>query len=59
MQNAAPLNTGTMAAIIGLDKDLVEECRRRVSKLGWWNRPPQLLLPDRRFRGNKGGGRRG
>ena len=34
MQNAVPLNTGTMAAIIGLDKDLVEECCRRVSKLG-------------------------
>ncbi|HOO11742.1 MAG TPA: ACP S-malonyltransferase [Bacillota bacterium] len=34
MQNAVPVNTGTMAAIIGLDKELVEECCRRASSLG-------------------------
>ena len=34
MQNAVPVNTGTMAAIIGLDKELVEECCRRASNQG-------------------------
>ena len=34
MQNAVPLNTGTMAAIIGLDKEQVEECCRRASSVG-------------------------
>ncbi|MDD2573237.1 MAG: ACP S-malonyltransferase [Bacillota bacterium] len=34
MQSAVPINTGTMAAIIGLDKESVEECCRRASHLG-------------------------
>ena len=34
MQNAVPANKGTMAAIIGLDKESVEECCRRASELG-------------------------
>lgn len=34
MQQAVPLNTGTMAAIIGLDKERVEECCRRASDMG-------------------------
>lgn len=34
MQRAVPANTGTMAAIIGLDRQQVEECCRRASALG-------------------------
>jgi [acyl-carrier-protein] S-malonyltransferase len=34
MQQAVPVNTGTMAAIIGLDKELVAECCSRASDLG-------------------------
>ena len=34
MQSAVPLNTGTMAAIIGLDKESIEECCRRASHRG-------------------------
>lgn len=34
MQSAVPLNTGTMAAIIGLDKESIEECCRRASHWG-------------------------
>jgi len=34
MQRAVPVNTGTMAAIIGLDKERVEDCCHRASDLG-------------------------
>jgi len=49
MQNATPLGTGSMAAIISLRKDKIEELIKKVSKLGTieianYNSPYQIVV---------------